>query len=92
MCLERSRKQFSLVWWSSGARIGLFMFRERSRKQFSPLCRSAEAGRGLFMCLERSRKQFSLVWWYCRARIGQLYPEKDRESSFELSGGLVKLA
>ena len=60
MCLERSRKQFSPVWWSSRARIDLFMCLERSRKQFSPVWWSSTARIGLFMDRERSKNSFHL--------------------------------
>ena len=41
--------QFSPLWRTCEARIGLFMRRERSRKQFSPRWISCEARIGLLM-------------------------------------------
>ena len=51
--------QFTPLWRSCEARIGLFMCRDRTRDQFSPLLKSCEARIGLFMSRERSRKQLS---------------------------------
>ena len=60
MCLERPRKQFSPVWWSSRARLGLFICLERSWKQFSPVWWSCKARISLFMDRKRSKNSFHL--------------------------------
>ena len=67
------------------------MCRKRSRKQFSPLWRSCEASARLFKYGNVQQSRFN----HCEGPVKHVYAYlcagKDRESSFHLFGGHVKL-